>query len=454
MARRVLLIAVALVVSACGGVRPGAPPPPQDAFARASGGINRPEQRDKPHVILISFDGFRADYLDRPDLPNFRRAMQRGTRARAMLPVFPSLTFPNHYSLVTGLHPDRHGIVANSFYDPIRNRRYSLSDRGAVTDATWYRGEPIWVTAETQGMVSACFFWPGSEAAIGGVRPTFWNEYDDGVSSRDRIDGVLQWLRLSDERRPHVITLYFSDLDSASHDGPLNSPEITQALRTLDRTLGSLVEGVNALPIRDRIYLVLTSDHGMVETNASQTVALDSIADMTGVQVGFAGPVTSLHIAAGAARALEVRNQLNSRLQHGRAYLRQDLPQRFRFSADPRAGDVVVVMDESWTLSASRLTQLANRVRRRWGAHGWDPALPSMHAMFLVVGPDIRAGATVEEVNNVDVYPFLTELLELQPAREIDGRAGWISARVMDPASRRIRRTALHPAPGGSYIGQ
>lgn len=449
-----MLIAVALVVSACAGVRPAAPPPASGAHARASGGVNRPDQRDKPHVILISFDGFRADYLDRPDLPNFRQAMQRGARARAMVPVFPSLTFPNHYSLVTGLYPDRHGIVANSFYDPMRNQRYSLSDRAAVTDGTWYRGEPIWVTAETQGMVSACFFWPGSEAAIGGVRPTFWNEYEDSVSNSERVDGVLRWLRLPEERRPHVITVYFSEVDSASHDGPLNSTEVTQALRSLDRTLGSLLDGVNALPIRDRVYVVLTSDHGMVETNASQTVALDSIADMTGVRVGFVGPVTSLHIAAGVGRASEVRNQLNSRLQHGRAYLREDLPPRFRFSADPRAGDVVVVMDESWTLSASRVTQLANRVRRRWGAHGWDPALPSMHAMFLVVGPGIRPGATVEQVSNVDVYPFLTELLGLQPAPEIDGRAGWIGARVMDPAGERVRRTTLHPAPGGSYIGQ
>ncbi|MCA1651965.1 MAG: ectonucleotide pyrophosphatase/phosphodiesterase, partial [Acidobacteria bacterium] len=353
MARRLILIAVALVVGACRGMPPAAPPASPGAFAQASDGINRLDQRDKPHVILISFDGFRADYLERLDLPNFRRAMQRGTRARALLPVFPSLTFPNHYSLVTGLHPDRHGIVANSFYGPIRNRSYALSDRGAVTDGTWYRGEPIWVTAERQGMVSACFFWPGSEAAIGGVRPTFWNEYDDGVSSPERIDGVLRWLRLPDERRPHMITLYFSDVDSASHDGPLNTPEVTEALRALDRILGSLVEGVNALPIRDRIYLVLTSDHGMVETTASQTVPLDSLADMTGVRVGFVGPVTSLHIAGGAARASEVRDQINSRLQHGRAYLRHELPQRFRFSADPRAGDVVVVMDESWTLSAS-----------------------------------------------------------------------------------------------------
>src|SRR5690606_33458188 len=151
-----------------------------------SGGTNRPEHRDKPYVILVALDGFKAEYLDRFELPQLRRVMQRGARAKAMVPVFPTLTFPNHYSLVTGLHPGRHGIVNNRFYDPELKRAYAYTDPKAVVDPIWYRGEPIWVSAEKQGMVSACFFWPGSEAPVQGVRPTIWNKYDGAIPNEAR----------------------------------------------------------------------------------------------------------------------------------------------------------------------------------------------------------------------------------------------------------------------------
>ena len=406
------------------------------AFTKASavqsvggtGGINRVDQRDKPYLILISFDGFRPDYLDRFDAPNFRRVLRRGTRARAMIPVFPSLTFPNHYSLVTGLHPERHGIVGNTFYDPQRNESYSFRGTSTVTDGTWYRGEPIWVTAETQGMVAACFFWPGSEAAINGVRPTFWNTYDGSIPNRTRINTVVNWLRLPAERRPHMITLYFSDIDVASHEGPLNAPAIKSAVDSLDATLETLLDSLEALPIREQIYLLLTSDHGMVETSASRTIMLSSLVDTNMVRVGFTGPVASLHVKGGAAEATRIRDQVNARLKHGRAYLRQDMPERHHYRADPRIGDVVIVMDESWTVATSPLSKL--RIWESWGQHGWDPALQSMQALFAISGPDIRADAIVPEVENVDVYPLMTELLGLRAAEGIDGRPGRIRALV------------------------
>lgn len=374
-------------------------------------------------MILISFDGFRADYLDRFDLPNFRRILARGTRARAMRPVFPSLTFPNHYSLVTGLHPDRHGIVSNSFYDPGRRQTYSLGDAAAVQDGTWYRGEPIWVTAETQGMVAACFFWPGSEAAITGVRPTFVTPFDDTIPNEHRVATVLEWLGLPPERRPHLITLYFSELDSASHRARLDSPSVEAAARSLDRAVGMLLDGVDASPMPDRVVLLLTSDHGMVETSAARTVSLASLVDTADVHTSFGGPVASLHVTGGAPRARAIRDAINGKLRHGRAYLRQDVPERHRFRADPRVGDVVVIMDESWTLATS--DRRASR-GDPWGAHGWDPALPSMRALFVAAGPGIRAGATIGDVQNVDVYPLMAELLGLRPAAGIDGARGRI----------------------------
>jgi predicted AlkP superfamily pyrophosphatase or phosphodiesterase len=389
--------------------------------AAGSGGVNRPEHRGKPHVILVSFDGFRADYLDRFDLPNFARVQARGTRAEALRPVFPSMTFPNHYSLVTGLHPGRHGIVGNSFYDPVRQERYAMGDAATVQDGTWYGGEPIWVTAETQGMVSACYFWPGSEAAIKGVRPTYYKPFDDKVTNATRIDTVLEWLRLPDERRPHLITLYFSDVDSASHSRSISSPQIEEAAQSVDRALGALLDGVDALSIRDRIVLLLTSDHGMVDTSASRTISLADLIDTKDVHASYGGPVASLHVTGGETRGRAVRDAINAKLEHGRAYLRHEIPERHRFGGDPRAGDVVVIMEESWTLSTSN--RRAARAEA-WGAHGWDPALASMRAIFVAAGPGIRAGARIGEVRNVDLYPLMTELLGLRPAANIDGTRG------------------------------
>jgi predicted AlkP superfamily pyrophosphatase or phosphodiesterase len=426
----IFALVAALILGACAGGRPPEGPAPQAPSGpfQDSGGVNRPEHRSKPHAILISFDGFRPDYLDRFDLPNFKRVLERGVRARAMIPVFPSMTFPNHYSLVTGLYAERHGIVGNSFYDPVRDRTYSLSDRTAVADGSWYRGEPIWVTAERQGMVTAPYFWPGSEAAIKGVRPTFWKPFDNSLPNDDRVKDVLEALQLPDETRPHFLTLYFSELDSVSHRNPLDSPEIERAARSLDRSLGLLLDGIERLPIRDLIYLVLASDHGMAETGRAQTVQLDTILGAGRVHTSFGGPVASLHVKGAARVAQQIRDELNARLDHGRAYLRAEVPDRYRYRDDPRIGDVVVVMNEGWTLETS---PLRSRPVDRWGMHGWDPALPSMHAMFVVSGPGTRRGATVSNVLNVDVYSFLAELLELQPAPDLDGQAGRIRPMVI-----------------------
>ena len=414
-----------------GAARVPEPQAPATAPAlQGSGGINRPDHLGKPSLLLLSFDGFRADYLDRLVLPNFRRMMARGVRAQAMRPVFPSITFPNHYSLVTGLYPGHHGIVENGFFDPVRNAAYSFRNEATVTDGSWYGGEPIWVTAERQGMVSACFFWPGSEAAIKGVRPTIWNKYDGNIANPARVATVLGWLRLPAERRPHLITLYFSDIDSASHRAPLEGGDVARAVMSMDATLGTLLDGIDALPDRDRVIVLLTSDHGMTNTSAAQTVQLSSLVDTSNIQPSFSGPITGLHVAGDADAVRRVRDRLNAGLKHGRAWLRQDLPERYHFRDAARAGNVVVVMDEGWTMATSVITRAL--IQNAWGEHGWAPEVESMRAMFLIAGPGIRRGATIPEVENVDVYPLMTELLGLQPATGIDGRAGRISALIKE----------------------
>jgi predicted AlkP superfamily pyrophosphatase or phosphodiesterase len=420
------LIILLLVATGC-ATAPASHPRGPDGFATAG----------KSHVILVSFDGFRADYLDRYPTPGFERVMRAGTRAKALLPVFPTKTFPNHFTLVTGLYTEHHGIVANSFWDPARRQTYALGDQETVTDGTWYRGEPIWVTAEKQGVKAACFFWPGSEAEIGGVRPTYWNTYDHDIPNAERVDRVLEWLRLPELARPRMITLYFSDVDSASHEFAPLTPGTATAVNEVDAALVRLLDGLRSVPVRDDVYLVLVSDHGMAETGLDRITALNTLIDTRDMTIADAGPTANLHIPGGAARAAQVRDELNAKLNHGRAYLRSEVPERLHYRADPRIGDVVVIMDEHYMVSRER------RDRPPAGMHGWDPAVPSMHGIFLVSGPGIPGGATVGPVEAIDVYPFLAELLGITPAKRIDGRPGRIRQALSQPAPRASRLTPV-----------
>jgi predicted AlkP superfamily pyrophosphatase or phosphodiesterase len=393
--------------------------------AQGSGGVNAPAQRDKPYVVLISFDGFKPEYLDRIELPNFQRVMRAGVRSEGMVPVFPSKTFPNHYSIVTGMYADKHGLVGNSIWDPARNAGYGMRDSLAVRDGSWYRGEPIWATAERQGMVSASYFWVATEAAIGGVTPTIWKKYDSRVPIARRVDSVLAWLALPAERRPHMITLYMSNTDGAGHEhGPL-SPQLDTAAVEVDSALGRLLNGVERLPLRDRVYFVLVSDHGMSEQSPRWHVALDTLIDLTGVRLVDAGPNVNIHVRGGETRARLLRDSINRRMKHGRAYLRREIPERYHYSADPRIGDLIVTMDEHFTVGR------AERPPREGSAtHGWDPAFPSMHALFVASGPGIPEGRTIPTFPNIDVYPWLAEILQLRPASGIDGKAGRLAALI------------------------
>lgn len=394
---------------------------------QGTGGVNAPSQRAKPYVILVSFDGMRAEYFDRIPLPNFERVMKRGVRSAGMIPVFPSKTFPNHYSIVTGMYAETHGLVGNRFWDPARNAGYGMSDSNAVRDASWYRGEPIWATAEKQGMVAASYFWPGSEAAIAGARPSMFKRFDDKFPNAHRVDSVLKWLALPESSRPHMITLYFSDVDHAGHEhGPL-SPDVDTATAVVDALLGRLLDGIERLPIRDRIYLVLVSDHGMSETSPRWYAALDTLIDMQGVRIAEGGPLANLHVRGGRARATILRDSINRRMHFGRAYLRGELPRHLHYDKDPRIGDLVVVMNDHYQIG------LANRAVRVGGGHGWDPTLRSMHATFIASGPGIRAGKVIPSFENIDIYPYLAELLGLTPARGIDGRAGRLKSVIDQP---------------------
>lgn len=411
---RVRLAAAIAWVVACGAAAGAEPERAAAQTAAGTGGINRPGVESRPFVVLVSFDGFHPDYLARFDTPHFDRLAARGMRAAGLVSVFPSLTFPGHYSIATGLHPEAHGMVGNEFFDPVRGAEFSYRRGGDAQDGSWWGGEPIWVTAETQGLVAAAFFFPGTEADVDGVRPSRWRPYDGRVPNRERVEQVLAWLSLPAAERPHLVTLYFSLVDGAGHRLGPRDPGMRRSVERADRLLGRLMEGVDALPHAGRVVLVVVSDHGMAAPDPDRTTVLRAEAELAGVRLAQTGPAVSLHLGgAGGARAL--RDRLNARLAHARAYLREELPAHLHARGNRRLGDLVVLPDGLGMV----LIHPAGRLPA--GMHGWDPTLPEMRGIFLAAGPGIAAGAALPAVDAVDVYPLLCHLLGLTPNPEAAG---------------------------------
>ncbi|HEX6941126.1 MAG TPA: ectonucleotide pyrophosphatase/phosphodiesterase [Longimicrobiales bacterium] len=402
-----------------------------------SGGRNAPEHLDAPYVVVVSFDGFRHDYLDWFETPNFGRVARRGVRADALIPIFPSKTFPNHYAIATGMYAESHGLVDNDFWDPELEARYRLGDRETVEDGRWYGGEPIWVTAERQGMVTAAFFFVGSEAAIGGVRPSEYRVYDGSVPNEARVDQVLDWLRRPAPERPHLVLLYFSDVDGAGHRHGPDSPQVEQAVAEVDRALGRLLDGIDALEIADEVYVVLVSDHGMQAVSTERVEYLEDLVDLGGVRILGGGPYLTLWIDGAPERVREIEAALNRGLRHARAYRREAMPGRWRYAGSPRVGDMIVLAEPGWQVLGSR-----ERTAHGGGAHGYDPAVcPAMQGIFLAAGPAIRPGLRIPAFENVHIYPLLTHLLGLRPNPEIDGRL-----EVLEPILQTIPATSATQA--------
>ena len=425
--RRGLLAVVRLVVASVLIAGGGAEGGRAAAQAPGTGGINHPAVQSRPHVVLVSFDGFHPAYLTRFDTPHFDRLAARGMRAAGLVSVFPSLTFPGHYSIATGLHPEAHGVVGNRFFDPARGAEFSYR-RDDAQDGSWWDGEPIWVTAETQGMVSAAFFFPGTEADIGGVRPSHWRAYDGRVPNAERVEQVLAWLALPPAERPHLVTLYFSLVDGAGHRLGPDHPDMRRSVERADGLLGRLMAGIDALPHGERVALVVVSDHGMAAPDPDQTTVLPEVTDLGGVRRVAAGPSVSLHVGD-PERARALRERLNARLVHARAYLREELPDHLHASGNARLGDLLVMP------TGFGMVQFDADDSPPAGMHGWDPTLPAMHGIFLATGPGIAAGVTLPAVDAVDVYPLVAHLLGLKPNPEV---AGDLAA--FEPA--------LRPAPG------
>lgn len=390
-----------------------------------SQGQNAPEHLDKPYVILISLDGFRHDYLERFQPPNLMQFVAEGSRAQSMISCFPSKTFPNHYSIATGMYPANHGIVDNSFRDPARGEKYGIGDRDKVEDGSWYDGTPLWVQAEKNGMVAASFFFVGSEADIQGVRPTYWNRYDGSVANNTRARKAIEWLKLPPESRPHFITLYFSDMDNTGHRvGPNNDEELRKSLMDLDKTLGLLFEGVRetGLPVN----IIIVSDHGMGEVLTDvHMVNLDQVLDGIDGRWVNNGPLAHIHLdQKGDVRKVLRDLRDKEAAFHFKAYAADNCELVKGKKHLDRFGDIILVTDYPYSFADSRrMVQMANNVRETIGVHGYDPAIPDMHAIFFANGPQIKPGITLPPFENIHVYPLVCQLLDLPIPSDIDGKA-------------------------------
>jgi predicted AlkP superfamily pyrophosphatase or phosphodiesterase len=369
-------------------------------------------------VVLVSFDGWRWDYLARAQAPNLQALASRGVRAEALVPVFPTKTFPNHYTIVTGLFPENHGIVSNVIADPDFPARFTMSSPTA-RDSRWWGGEPIWVTAIRQQRRAAAMFWPGSEAVIGGVRPTHWRPFDDGVPNAERVRQVLEWLALPEATRPTFITLYFSDVDHAGHRHGPDSPEVLEAARRVDDALGQLVSGIRRANLLDRTTFVVVSDHGMSQLAKDRVIFLDDYLNLSTVDVVEWSP--NLGLLPRSATVDQIYRALKDKHPALTVYKREDMPLPLHYRRSSRIPPIVGLADDGWTITSRARHLLGSAAGLSdGGAHGYDPRHKSMHGLFLAAGPGVRDGMVVPPFENVHIYNFLCELLGLTPA-ENDG---------------------------------
>lgn len=364
-------------------------------------------------VILVSLDGFRPDYLDRVSLPALSRLAAEGVRAEALTPVFPSKTFPNHWAIATGLTTEHHGIVDNRFYDPALDEWFDMLDGADAQDPRWWQGEPIWATAERQGVRTGTMFWPGSEAPVGGVRPSLSVPYDGRIPWDERVETVLGWLDLPAERRPRFLTLYFDEPDGAGHAHGPDGPEVEAEAARADAAVGLLLDGLDARGLGARVAVVVVSDHGMAGTDDARTLFLDDYVDVWSGRVDTWNAWAAIRPPAGQERAWA---DALADTPHMRCALREELPARLHYADNPRIAPLHCIAEAGWSIT-TRSFLAANPGYYAGGTHGYDPAEPTMAGIFLARGPGLApAGTVVPAFENIEVYGILAHLLGVAPA--------------------------------------
>jgi len=377
--------------------------------------------KERPYVILISFDGFRWDYPNRGITPNLTKLEAQGVKAISLQPAFPSKTFPNHYSIVTGLYPQNHGLIANQFKNPFTLEEYRLGDTTIVRSDKWYQGETIWATANREGVKTASFFWPGSETHASHKHPTYFKRYDGSIPHDERIQGIIDWLSLPEEDRPHFLLLYFSDTDDSGHRFGPDSEETNQAIQLLDTKLGLLFDKLKKLDIYEEINTILVSDHGMTNISPEKTIIVSRFFDKNTPEFFGSGPLIQF-FAKTEKEKQHIYNQLQKKENKFKVYTKENIPTCFNYGKQAFIGDVVAIagLGYSFVKNEKQLKQASENYSK--GDHGYDNHALDMHGIFYAAGPAFKQGYQTGTFMNVDIYPLVCNILNLTPNNKIDGR--------------------------------
>lgn len=368
-------------------------------------------------LILVSIDSFRWDYLQKYDAPTLKALAARGVHATRLVPAFPTKTFPNHYTLVTGRRPEHHGVVSNYYYDPDLQASFNKALPADNADPRWWsQGEPVWITAEKQGVRAGTYAWPGSEASFGGRQVTKHQAYPGKIVSAQAVDTVLAWLDLPAESRPRFCALYLDHLDVVAHRVGPDSPETAAAVKEVDDAIARLLAGLAARGLGDTANVVVVSDHGMSEQSADRVVFIEDLVNLSEVQVESLGPNGGVRPKPGARPAAVIAAEMRTKVPpQVEVYLREEIPERLHYRDNPRIPPIVFIAADHWNVESKvGWAKIAGTLNR--GNHGWDPATPNMGALFVAAGPAFRAHAAIGEVENIHLYTLLCRMLGIQPA--------------------------------------
>jgi len=368
-----------------------------------------------PTVILISIDGFRPDYLYRYGdySPNLIFLSNTGVLAEHLIPCFPTKTFPNHYTIVTGLYPESHGIVANRFYDPIFNETFNAFGPDS-TEGKWWNGEPIWVTNQLQKHKSATCFWPGSEALIDNLRPTYWLAYNESMPYGERVSQILSWLDLPKEQRPNFLALYFEIVDSYGHAYGPYSPLLGKAIQIVDEAIGELIFGLRNRSLFGQVDLIICSDHGMAQISENRTIFVDQHVNMEELTVVDYSPV--LQVIPMKGKEAAVFNALNNTHPNLTAYMKEAILDRWFYNDSQRIAPIIAVADDGWVIITNTTAFNQSKSSYNGGDHGYDNILPSMQAFFIGNGPHFKNSYISPPFSNLHLYSLMCYILGLQPA--------------------------------------
>lgn len=373
----------------------------------------------KPYVILVSFDGFRWDYINRDITPTLQSIIDEGVHAISQRPAFPSKTFPNHYSIITGMYTERHGIIANYFVNQETGETYSISDTNSKWDSKWYHGEPFWETAKKSGIKTASIFWPASELRGDKNQPDYFKFYDRNMRYKDRVDTLISWLHKPLNERPRFLSLYFSETDSYGHKFGPNSPEVNKSIKRLDDVTSYLLEELNHSGLLDSVDIILVSDHGMTETSTDRIINLEELLAGFDCKLYDSGPV--VRIETGTNEINKVYNKLKESSHHFRVYRKDELPSFYHYSKNPLISPLIVIADIGWSLVDNNGFRKSSEYFAK-GNHGYEKDHLDMHGIFIAKGPSFKTGYKTGTIWNVDIYPLLAEIFGVEPNRQIDGK--------------------------------